>query len=128
MRRKLGYYAKNLRRSKEKGTDDISPCKFPGRKVVCPLFYPFWLPSSFCPLTSELTCPRSNRKSARKIAANGPLAVAVSKQVLSESQDWLSTEMFERQYQLTAPVFKSADAREGASPFAEKRTPVWRGE
>jgi enoyl-CoA hydratase len=65
---------------------------------------------------------------ARKIAANGPLAVAVSKQVLSESQDWLSTEMFERQYQLTAPVFKSADAREGASAFAEKRTPIWRGE
>jgi enoyl-CoA hydratase len=65
---------------------------------------------------------------ARKIAANGPLAVAVSKQVLNESQDWLSTEMFERQNLLTAPVFKSADAREGASAFNEKRTPVWRGE
>jgi enoyl-CoA hydratase len=65
---------------------------------------------------------------ARKIAANGPLAVAVSKQVLSESQDWLSTEMFERQNLLTAPVFKSADAREGASAFNEKRTPIWRGE
>lgn len=65
---------------------------------------------------------------ARKIAANGPLAVAVSKQVLNESQDWLSTEMFDRQNLLTAPVFKSADAREGASAFNEKRTPVWRGE
>ena len=65
---------------------------------------------------------------ARKIAANGPLAVAVSKQVLSESQDWLSTEMFERQNLLTAPVFKSADAREGASAFNEKRMPIWRGE
>jgi enoyl-CoA hydratase len=65
---------------------------------------------------------------ARKIAANGPLAVAVSKQVLTESQDWPSTEMFERQNLLTAPVFKSADAREGASAFNEKRTPIWRGE
>ena len=65
---------------------------------------------------------------ARKIAANGPLAVAISKQVLSESQDWPTTEMFDRQNVLTAPVFKSADAREGASAFAEKRTPVWRGE
>jgi enoyl-CoA hydratase len=65
---------------------------------------------------------------ARKIAANGPLAVAVSKQVLSASEDWLSTEMFERQYLLTAQVFSSADAREGASAFAEKRTPNWRGE
>jgi len=65
---------------------------------------------------------------ARKIAGNGPLAVAVSKQVLGESQDWSSTEMFDRQNELTAKVFKSADAREGASAFAEKRTPVWRGE
>jgi enoyl-CoA hydratase len=65
---------------------------------------------------------------ARNIAANGPLAVAVSKQVLGESQDWPSTEMFDRQNLLTAPVFKSADAREGASAFAEKRTPIWRGE
>lgn len=65
---------------------------------------------------------------ARSIAANGPLAVAVSKQVLGESQDWRSTEMFDRQYLLTAPVFQSADAREGAAAFAEKRTPHWRGE
>ena len=65
---------------------------------------------------------------ARHIAANGPLAVVVSKQVLGESQDWLSTEMFERQNLLTAPIFKSADAREGATAFAEKRTPIWRGE
>jgi enoyl-CoA hydratase len=65
---------------------------------------------------------------ARSIAANGPLAVAVSKQVLDESQDWLSTEMFDRQNLLTTRVFKSADAREGAAAFAEKRIPLWRGE
>jgi len=65
---------------------------------------------------------------ARKIAANGPLAVAVSRQVLRESIDWSSTEMFERQFELTAPVFKSLDAREGAAAFAEKRVPLWRGE
>lgn len=65
---------------------------------------------------------------ARKIAANGPLAVAISKRVLTESQDWQSTEMFDRQNELTAVVFASADAREGATAFAEKRTPVWRGE
>jgi enoyl-CoA hydratase len=65
---------------------------------------------------------------AGKIAANGPLAVAVSKQVLGESRDWSSTEMFDRQNERTAKVFKSADAREGASAFTQKRTPVWRGE
>jgi enoyl-CoA hydratase len=64
---------------------------------------------------------------ARKIAANGPLALAVSKQVLGESQDWSTTEMFDRQNELTAAVFNSADAREGARAFAEKRTPVWSG-
>jgi enoyl-CoA hydratase len=65
---------------------------------------------------------------ARKIAANGPLAVKISKQVMADSQDWLSTEMFDRQNDVTAVVFSSADAREGATAFAEKRAPVWRGE
>jgi enoyl-CoA hydratase/carnithine racemase len=65
---------------------------------------------------------------AHKIAANGPLAVAVSKQVLRDSPDWSASDMFERQFELTAPVFKSLDAREGAAAFAEKRAPQWRGE
>jgi len=64
---------------------------------------------------------------ARTIAANGPMALSVSKQVIQQSQDWTSGEMFERQGALTAPVFASADAREGATAFAEKRKPVWRG-
>jgi enoyl-CoA hydratase len=64
---------------------------------------------------------------ARSIAANGPLAVAVSKRVLNESIDWQSGELFERQQEITAAVFASADAREGATAFAEKRKPVWRG-
>jgi enoyl-CoA hydratase len=64
---------------------------------------------------------------ARSIAANGPLATAVSKQVMQEQQDWPSTELFARQDVYTLPVFKSNDAREGASAFAEKRQPVWSG-
>jgi enoyl-CoA hydratase len=64
---------------------------------------------------------------ARSIAANGPLATAVSKQVIRESQDWPSTEVFERQDVYTQPVFRSNDAREGARAFAEKRMPVWTG-
>ena len=65
---------------------------------------------------------------ARKIAANGPLAVAASKRVMAESLDWRTTEMFDRQNEITAAVFASADAREGAIAFAEKRAPVWCGE
>ncbi|WP_028208366.1 crotonase/enoyl-CoA hydratase family protein [Paraburkholderia nodosa] len=64
---------------------------------------------------------------AQKIVANGPLAVAASKRVMRESRDWSSAEMFARQREITDPVFVSADAREGAAAFAEKRKAVWQG-
>ncbi|MDB5969169.1 MAG: short chain enoyl-CoA hydratase [Hydrocarboniphaga sp.] len=64
---------------------------------------------------------------AAKIATNGPLAVAASKKLINESQDWSSKEMFHLQLQYTDPVFKSADAQEGAKAFAEKRAPQWQG-
>jgi enoyl-CoA hydratase len=67
------------------------------------------------------------RELARAISENGPMAVAVSKQVMREQQDWPSSEMFQRQDVLTQPIFKSADAQEGARAFAEKRKPVWTG-
>lgn len=64
---------------------------------------------------------------ARKIAANGPLAVAVSRRVMNESLEWPSDELFDRQNEITAAVFASKDAKEGARAFAEKRAPIWRG-
>jgi enoyl-CoA hydratase len=64
---------------------------------------------------------------ARTIAANGPMAIAVSRRVLNESFDWPLEELFTRQFELTAPVFASADAREGAAAFSERRAPVWQG-
>ncbi|WP_157098923.1 crotonase/enoyl-CoA hydratase family protein [Novosphingobium rosa] len=64
---------------------------------------------------------------ARLIAGNGPMAVSVSRQVLNDSREWPEAEMFERQFVITAPVFASDDAREGAAAFAEKRAPVWKG-
>ena len=41
--------------------------------------------------------------------------------------DWPADEAWERQGEIAGPVFTSEDAREGATAFAEKRDPVWRG-
>lgn len=64
---------------------------------------------------------------AALIARNAPLAVLASKQVVVQSADWPEAEAFARQEPLVDPVRRSADAREGARAFAEKRTPRWRG-
>ena len=64
---------------------------------------------------------------AEKIAANGPLAVAVADQIARAQADWTVAEGWQRQEELHKPVFDSADANEGAAAFAEKRAPVWRG-
>ncbi|MEO0436694.1 MAG: crotonase/enoyl-CoA hydratase family protein [Pseudomonadota bacterium] len=64
---------------------------------------------------------------AASIAANGPLAVAASLQVVAGAQDWSTDEMFAKQQELVTPVFTSEDAIEGATAFAEKRAPNWKG-
>jgi enoyl-CoA hydratase len=64
---------------------------------------------------------------AGRIAANGPLALAATKRILVESADWTEVEFWTRQGEISGPVFGSEDAREGATAFAEKRDPVWKG-
>ena len=64
---------------------------------------------------------------AAKIAENGPLAVKRSKQVIKESIDWSQDDMFANQQEITSAVFSSEDAIEGATAFAEKRKPNWKG-
>ena len=64
---------------------------------------------------------------AETIASNGPLALAATKRIMTEAVDWPDSEFFARQGEITAPVMSSEDAREGATAFAEKRAPVWRG-
>jgi enoyl-CoA hydratase len=44
-----------------------------------------------------------------------------------ESVDWADSEFFARQAEISGPVMTSEDAREGATAFAEKRAPVWKG-
>ena len=64
---------------------------------------------------------------ATLIAANAPLAVRISKQVVTESRNWPGNELFSRQAKVTDCVFASEDAAEGARAFAEKRSPAWTG-
>lgn len=67
------------------------------------------------------------RELAAKIVANGPLAVAASLKTVASAQDWSSDEMFARQQEIVTPVLSSEDAIEGATAFAEKRAPNWKG-
>jgi enoyl-CoA hydratase len=64
---------------------------------------------------------------AEQIAPNAPLALAASKRILTETIDWPDSEFWHRQGEIVGPVMTSEDAREGATAFAEKRAPVWKG-
>jgi enoyl-CoA hydratase len=67
------------------------------------------------------------RELAATIAANGPLAVDASKQLVAQAPDWAEGEGWEKQGELVGPVFGSEDAQEGSRAFAEKRPPQWKG-
>jgi len=64
---------------------------------------------------------------AERITANGPLAVAATKRIITESRGWSPEEMWTEQVKILMPVFGSNDAKEGAVAFAEKRPPRWTG-
>lgn len=64
---------------------------------------------------------------AEKITANGPLAVAATKEIIVKSAEWSRSEMWQKQNEIMGPVFASKDAIEGATAFAEKRKPNWTG-
>ncbi|MEV4999712.1 crotonase/enoyl-CoA hydratase family protein [Nocardioides sp. LML1-1-1.1] len=82
-------------------------------------------------LVNRLTSPGGALEAAlelaEEVAANAPLALAASKQVMVRSVDWPLAEKFERQESFVNPVRESADAKEGALAFVEKRAPEWTG-
>jgi enoyl-CoA hydratase len=82
-------------------------------------------------LVNRLTDPGGAVDAALELAAaiakNAPLALTATKEILQKQRDWDERSFWEEQGKLTAPVFTSNDAREGATAFAEKRDPVWTG-
>jgi enoyl-CoA hydratase len=82
-------------------------------------------------LVNRLVAPGSARAEAIELASaiarNGPLALAATKRIMLESRDWSASEEFDRQREISVPVRESADAREGALAFTEKRAPRWTG-
>jgi enoyl-CoA hydratase len=82
-------------------------------------------------LVNELTAPGQALDGAldlaRRITLNGPLAVQITKQILDRALDWTVADGFSQQEPLVAQILASADAREGAAAFAEKRPPIWAG-
>jgi enoyl-CoA hydratase len=64
---------------------------------------------------------------AGEIAENAPLAVQMSKRIITESADWPMAQMWARQNPLVDGILATDDAQEGARAFAEKRPPQWLG-
>jgi enoyl-CoA hydratase len=64
---------------------------------------------------------------ARLIAANAPMALRLTKELMYASQDLERAESRSRTREAGYLVNASDDAREGATAFVEKRTPNWSG-
>lgn len=67
-------------------------------------------------------------ETAELINANGPLAVEAVKASVYETAELAETEGLRRELETGWPVFGTADAKEGARAFAERRPPVFRRE
>ena len=64
---------------------------------------------------------------AERIAGNAPLAVAMSKDVMTRAAEVSEAEGWKISNAAMRVVFASDDAREGPVAFAEKRSPRWTG-
>jgi enoyl-CoA hydratase/carnithine racemase len=63
---------------------------------------------------------------AQRIAANGPLAVAATREIVRLASNDVDA-AWTRMTEIQGAVFASDDAKEGAMAFIEKRSPQWKG-
>lgn len=82
-------------------------------------------------LVNRLTPPGAALTEARalalEISQNGPLAVRMTKYIMSQSPSWPADQKWPKQNEILEQVIASNDAREGALAFSEKRAPRWTG-
>jgi len=72
---------------------------------------------------------KSAKDLANKIAENPPLAVGKTKEMLYQSMaEQNMVEQMKREVELQNRLLKTADFREAATAFMEKRKPVFKGE
>jgi enoyl-CoA hydratase/carnithine racemase len=64
---------------------------------------------------------------AERIAVNGPLGIAATKQLMRTAFNDGPAAAWESQAELQPKVFGSEDAKEGATAFIERRPAVWKG-
>ena len=64
---------------------------------------------------------------ANKISANGPIAVRAIRRSAKACLGLQESLALKLETEISAPVFKTADAAEGPRAFMEKRTPVYHG-
>ena len=67
------------------------------------------------------------RKLAGMLAAKPPIALALAKRAIYESEHHSLDDMLQMELEHQLTCFESDDAREGLQAFLEKRTPIFRG-
>lgn len=82
-------------------------------------------------LINRLSAPGAALDTAKSLAAeiakNAPMSLTASKEIVAQACRWPEDTLWTRQNEILERVIASQDAREGATAFAEKRTPVWKG-